>query len=414
VGVIDHPRLERLLGGEDLAWLVGRIRKRMERGESLDTSVTLTDATAAERAAVQRLLGRPPLPGRAVTVSLPAVRRLLRDSGACPDGLEAAIIALTGDVVDRRAAAAELAQSWQQAFEPLNMVVEQKPELEEWLSELSRSGLVRRLAATPQQAHALLRGLAAIIHELPAHGEPLGRFAAQVAGRAHALDDGEPLATLALGAARTLSGLPPGGGAEWRREVWASVGVLRDELSATVLTLGLPGNTRSATGRALGALREAGQPAVLTLRQLVNDDIPAGAQRVWVCENPVVVSTAADELGPACAPLICTSGQPSAAAMHLLRQLAADGGRLAYHGDFDWGGIRIGNVVFGRLLAEPWRFRARDYQETVGAGTPYNHALTGAPTEASWDAALQPEMAATGLAIEEEHVLDQLLTDLSH
>ncbi len=177
--MIDHPRLERLLGGEDLAWLVGRIRKRMERCESLDTSVTRTDATAAERAAVQRLLGRPPLPGRAVTVSLPAVRRLLRDSGACPDGLEAAIIALTGDVVDRRAAAAELAQSWQQAFEPLNMVVEQKPELEEWLSELSRSGLVRRLAATPQQAHALLRGLAAIIHELPAHGEPLGRFAAQ-------------------------------------------------------------------------------------------------------------------------------------------------------------------------------------------------------------------------------------------
>src|SRR5207247_2239678 len=104
VGVIDHPRLERLLGGEDLAWLVGRVRKRMERGESLDTSVTLTDATVAQRAAIQRLLGRPPLPGRAVTVSLAAVRRLLRHSGACPDGLEAAIIALTGDVVDRRAA----------------------------------------------------------------------------------------------------------------------------------------------------------------------------------------------------------------------------------------------------------------------------------------------------------------------
>src|SRR6266487_2739482 len=52
--VPDTARLERLLGGE-LTWLVERVRKRLERGETLDTSVTLTGATPAQRDAVHRL-----------------------------------------------------------------------------------------------------------------------------------------------------------------------------------------------------------------------------------------------------------------------------------------------------------------------------------------------------------------------
>ncbi len=413
MGVIDEGRLERLLGGADLAWLVARVRKRIERGESLDTTVTLPDATSSQRAAVQRLLGRPPVQGRGLTVSLSTVDQLLRDSGASSAGLEAAITALTGELVDRRSAAAGLEQSWRLAFEPLYAAVEQRPELAEWLAGLGRSGLARRLAGTPAAAGPLLADLAAVVRELPTGGEPLGRFAARLTGRAHALDDGEPLATLVLSAARALSGLEPGSGAEWRREVWASVGVLRDELSASVLTLGLPGNPESATGRALGALRDDGQPAVLTLRQVVRDEIRVRTPWVFVCENPVVVSTAADGLGQDCAPLVCTNGQPSAAVMHLLRRLVADGARLVYHGDFDWGGIRIGNVVFDRLPASSWRFDAADYQATARAVPQRVHALSGPPVTASWDPALAQAMTTIGRALEEEHVLDQLLSDLA-
>jgi uncharacterized protein (TIGR02679 family) len=411
--MIDGARLERLLGGEDLAWLVVRVRKRMERGQTLDTTVTLPDATTSQRAAIQRLLGRPPVPGRALTVSLPAVDRVLRDSGASTAGLEAAIIALTGEVVDRQLAAAEVQQSWRLAFEPLREHVEQRPELTDWLAELARSGLIRRLAGVSSKAGPLLADLAAVVRELPAQGELLGRFAARVTGRAHALDDGEPLATLALSAARALSGLEPGNGTEWRRELWASVGVLRDELSATVLTLGFPGNPESATGRALGALREGGQPAVLTLRQVVRDEIRVTTPYVFVCENPVVISTAADGPGRDCAPLVCTNGQPSAAVIHLLRRLAADGARLVYHGDFDWGGIRIGNVIFDRLPARPWRFGAADYQAAAASIPQRGHALNGSPVAASWDPALGQVMTTTACAIEEEHVLDQLLSDLT-
>ncbi|MGW6204414.1 TIGR02679 domain-containing protein [Streptomyces sp. NPDC055089] len=70
-----------------------------------------------------------------------------------------------------------------------------------------------------------------------AHSPPsrfsLPAFAARVLGWAHALDDGTPLATLTLSGAPALTGFHDGQGAEWRREAWASVGLLRDELSST-------------------------------------------------------------------------------------------------------------------------------------------------------------------------------------
>jgi len=411
VGVTDRARLERLLGGEDLSWLVARVRRRMARGEPVDAPVTLTGATSAQRSAVALLLGRRPRPGGTLTVSLAAVDEVVRRSGACTDGLAAAVTALTGEVTDRAEAAAELDRRWQAAFAPLHEVIELHPELTEWLHRVRASGLVRRLAGTPESASPLLASLASVLAQLPAHGEPLGRFAARHTGEAHALDQDRPLTTLALGAARALSRLPEGHGTEWRREVWASVGVLCDEVSSTVLTLGLPGDTRTATGRALAALHEAGQPAVLTLRQLVREPPQLASHEVFICENPVVVSAAADQLPDGRAPLICTHGQPGAAVMHLLRALASAGAQLRYHGDFDWGGLRIGNVIFGRIPAAPWRFHAADYRAVAKPGQ--SRRLTGTPATAHWDPSLADTMRCTGLAVEEEHTVDDLLSDLA-
>lgn len=411
----DGERIARLLGGEDLDWLVTRVRKRLERTEPLDGTVTLVNSTDTQRAAVQRLLGRRSRPGNALTVSLRAVDQVLRESGACPDGLAAAVVALRGPVVDRAAQAAAQERAWGRAFEPVEAIVEsaERPALTTWLEGLRAGGLVRRLADTPDRAGTLLSDLAAVLQALPASGEPLGRFAARVAGSAHALDDDRPLATLALGAARALTGIGDGSGAEWRREVWASVGLLRDEVSSTVLTLGLPGDTRTATGRALLAWRAVGEPAVLTLRQLVRGPLrfDVVGQVVSVCENPVVVSLAADQLGAQCRPLVCTSGQPGAAAMRLLRALVAAGAQLRYHGDFDWGGVRIGNVIFERVPAQPWRFDTASYR--AAATSCQGAELTGVPIAANWDPELAQAMRATGIRVEEEHTLDELLNDLA-
>lgn len=345
------PRLVRLLGAPELDWLLQRARRRMERGEPLTGTVTLTVASPAQRDTAARLLGRRPTPGAALTLRWEAVDAVLRRSGAHPDGLASAVVALTGPVRSRAAEAAARDQAWHDAFAPLDHLVETRPELAGWVTTIRATGLVRRLAATPEAATPLLAKLTAVLAELPTDGEPIGQFAERMLGSAHTLDDDRPLATLAFGAAKILRNASDGSGASWRRQVWAGVGLIRDDLSSTVLTLGLPGDRATATGRALAALRAVGEPTVLTLRQLVRKPpgfAVAGAT-VSICENPIVVGAAADRLGQVAEPLVCVSGQPCAAAMHLLRMLAAGGARLRYHGDFDWGGLRIGNWLFDRL-----------------------------------------------------------------
>ena len=414
-------RLTRLLGGPDLAWIVARARRRLELGQALDATVTLPRASAAERRAVVRLLGRPPRAGQALSVSLPAVDDLLRRSGACSEGLAVAVTRLGGPVAVRADVAALRLAEWERAFMGLarSVDVARRPELTAWLAELRAAGVVKRLEPDPRAAKALLDRLATVVGALHAEGEQIGRFAARVAGGAHALDDGEPLATLALGAARALAGLPDAGAgespAQSRREAWAAVGVLLDELSSLVLCLGLRADRVSASGRILAAAGEAGEPVTLTLRQLVRNPPrwPADlrGRAVRVCENPVVLALAADRLGSACPPLVCTNGQPGAAVMVLLRALVAAGARVQHHGDFDWGGLRIGNVLHARLPVEPWRFDSAAYASALARqpGPP----LRGPEVPSTWDPQLATAMRRSGRAVEEESVIDELLGDLA-
>ncbi len=428
----NDERLGRLLGDPALEWLLARVRRRIELGQPLQGVVTLADASSAQRRAAQRLVGRPPRAGRGLNVSLQAVDEVLRSSGACADGLEAAVVALTGPVFVRAEALAAERLAWERAFAPLTDLVSRLvqagapggKELALWLERLRGSGVVKRTEPNPQAARALLEHLAAVLEALPADGQPLAGFAARVAGGAHALDEGRPLAALALGAVRAVAKLaspgPDESHTEARREAWASVGLLCDELSSLVLALGLPGEQQTASGRILRVARESGQPVWLTLRQLVRDmpdwasarrEGPWG-QTVYICENPAVVALAADRLGPGCAPLVCTNGQPGAATMLLLRALGASGARLVHHGDFDWGGIRIANVLHRRLPVEPWQFDTEAY---IGAADAVasRQPLVGAPVHASWDPRLSETMDRAGQRIEEELVLDGLLADLT-
>lgn len=314
IGAVDGTRLTRLLGAPELAWLVERARRRLVTGQPLTGSVSLGDPTPAQRAAVERLLARAPGGGRTLTVRLDAVDAVLRRSGVSPNGLAAAVEALTGPVTSLAQTRQEEEDAWKRAHAPLDELVVSVPALAEWAARIRADGLARRLGRTPDVTLGLLTGVCTALSALPAVpivSQPA--FAARVLGWAHALDDGTPLATLTLSGARALTGFHDGQGAEWRREAWAAVGLLRDELSSTVLTLNLRGTP------ALDRLAEDGEPCVLTLRQLTRRPPAAAAPMVRICENPTVLAVAADALGPACPPLVCLQGQPSAAALTLLR-----------------------------------------------------------------------------------------------
>lgn len=413
-------KLHRLLGGEPVAWLVQRARDRLEAGRSLTGAVTLPAATAEQRRAVERLTGRTARSGASLSVSLTEVDRILRDSGAAPGGLAEAVTRLTGPIRDRNRERADLAAAWHAAFAPLDAAVDGREELARWRAWLDATGVVRRLAPGPDQARLLIAQAAAVLRQLPSPGVPIGRLAAECCGDAHALDDGRPVGTLVLSAVRALAGLPfaAEGTAESRRAAWAAVGVHLDELSSLVLCLGLPGDTHTALGRTLSSCREAGQPAVLTLRQLRSHTEPLRtgppAARVRICENPVVVAAAAEELGPACQPLVCVGGQPSAAGWRLLELLVASGAEFAYHGDFDWGGVRIARTVRYRVNWRPWWYDRQAYEDAVSAARLAPLAgLTGAPAATPWAPELAASMRHRNVRVEEELTLDALLQDLS-
>lgn len=179
---------------------------------------------------------------------------------------------------------------------------------------------------------------------------------------------------MVLSGVRALTGFPDGSGAQWRREAWASAGLLRDDVSSTVLSLNLRGSP------ALDWMADAGEPTVLTLRQLTRGLPDPTTPIVRICENPAVLSAAADRYGADCPALVCLQGQPSAAALTLLRHLHAHGATLLYHGDFDWGGLRIGRNLLCHVPWRPWRYTAVDYRTAAAASR--GPRLTGTPATA--------------------------------
>ncbi|MHB1173465.1 MAG: DUF2399 domain-containing protein, partial [Lacisediminihabitans sp.] len=191
-------------------------------------------------------------------------------------------------------------------------------------------------------------------------------------------------------------------GSRQRRELWAAAGVAADELSSTVLVhrLQLPGP--------LGDLTAAGEPIVLTLRQVRRLEVPVPRAPVFVCENPSVVDAAARELRDASAPIVCILGQPSLAAELLLQKLSPTG--IRYHGDFDGGGVCIANHLYERFGFEAWRCGAIDL--ALARGVP-GSALKGSPVDARWDEHLRPELERRAVRLEEEQVMSQLIADLA-
>lgn len=179
-----------------------------------------------------------------------------------------------------------------------------------------------------------------------------------------------------------------------------------------MLILNLRGDDTTVTDRVLQLHAEAGEPCRLTTRQLLRDPPAFGpsivGRWVYVCENPTVVASAANRLGARSQTLVCLEGQPRTAAHLLLSRLVTAGARVVYHGDFDWAGIHIGNLVMRRYGAAPWRFSSEDYRAVRG-----RRDLRGAAVAAIWDPRLEPTMTETGRVVYEEQVLDVLLADLA-
>lgn len=406
---MNQPREVLTAPGYERLW--AKARARLERnGLRLDGAFSISHPTDEERAAIVALLGgRRRVRGtQRVSVALEGLDAALRDS-ALSSGLVEWLETIGPPLVDRpaekegdrerRDALWSIAATHHLATEPWFAV---------WVEDLRRDGLLPKIAHGSQE-ELLVEGLT-VLERLPADNISLPTFSASVFGDPKALD-GSPTATIVERALAAWAGIERPHRAHERRELWARFGVILDDLASQVLVLNLAGTGDGMVSSLLGEGARAGEPIRLTLRQLLGSAVPVTPGLIHVCENPSVVVEAANNLGAACRPLVCTEGQPSSAFHRLITRLTEQGSDIAYHGDFDWPGIRIASEVLGRYQGAPWRMGAGDYVESVNrfGGIP----LSGVQAPTAWDPSLSVAMSDRATVIYEEQVIDDLLADLA-
>lgn len=359
----------------------------------------------AQRTAIADLLGAERLPGEYAEVALARLDEVLREAtGQDSRGVVTRLIGPVGDRAgDRQRAAAERARLWD--WLATHAVVEAQPALADWVSQVRRAGLFDgSVVKTRDELERVLR----VLDKVPADGRPLPAFADAVLGDTHALDEGKRCAGLVLKALAAIYDVPPPADAAERRALWERAGVADDELSSTVLVAGLRTTGGNVVSKVLAACAQAGQAAVLTLRQLrAVTTLPNVHPDVWIFENPSVLALALDRFGDSCPPLVCTSGWPSSAGILLLNRLRAAGTALNYHGDFDGEGLRIAAHVVARTGAAPWRMTSADYLAAVSDGPP-----VGRVTAVPWDPALADHLVDVGKTVPEERLAVMLLDEI--
>jgi uncharacterized protein (TIGR02679 family) len=415
-------QLRAYLSTPALAQVWAGARTRLERnGLVASGTVTLNfDDTAAER--LSGLLGRPVEPGTGRRVKLAELDSALRRSAA-GQGLITVLELLDGrPLIDRAAARQDAQARWTQVWQELDTALAASDLADavwvpEWISGLRRTGVLTR-AGTEAAARALHQAVAALRILLgPTTASPtsweLAALASRVTGDAHGLDANSVASAVLLSAAAHALGVPMPESAADRRDLWQTLGVATDSVSGTVLAWQLrpPGTDRWS--RMMCERAELGLVSHLTLHELDRAGpilFVASGQTVSVCENPQVLQAAAH--AGTQTPLLCLSGNPATAGTRLLHALISAGNPVRYHGDFDWPGVAIAGRII-TLGALPWRMSTTDYQKAVdGLDPDHALALTGTEIATPWDAALAAAMSARGVAVHEESVLADLLSDL--
>lgn len=387
--VLGDPRLRPL-------WEAAHRRLEASGGDPAGAAVTLRDLTPDERGAVDRLLGVR-FRGRVVRVTLERLDVFLETR--LHRRLVDVVTSLVGPLRDGPGERAGVDAAWARLI--AHPAMARDPALEAWL-------VTTRWRRSSDEVMAALD----VLVHLP---QPVrvgrSRLAGRLLGDAHALDADRPAGSLVLSALAFRAGLSVGGlRSADRRRLWAGQGVLSDETSSTVLTLGLRPTPAGPITEAALRWADAGVPLPVPLVAVQAETwVLATGTLVSVCENPSVLAAAA---GTGAA-MICIEGRPRLAASLLLEGLSSGGARLRYHGDFGSGGISIANGIIGGLGAEPWRMATGDYQSALSRiESARLRPLRGPVPEACWDAGLAPAVMGAGVEVEEELVLDLLLADL--
>lgn len=403
---MTHSELREVFLRPELCWIPERLRKRVERGQGMSGTLSLSEASDAQRSAVDSLMGRRGTRGNSLAVQLDALRVV-----AGVDNVAQIVEACYGKVSDLKAIRDGQDQAWEKIYEEAAERLRDDELGLKWIESL-RDGLLKRVTKNDLKwGRSLIGSAIECWLQMPFSGMMLAKLAVEMTGNAHALDRGNALAPLLHRALKMRCGIDGNQSAAHRREAWASVGVVVDRISAPALAFNLTAQRDSILEGVFEIYRGMRQPVYLTYQSLADVNpftpLPRGMGCVYVVENPSIVEIACAQLGSDCAPLVCTEGQPASAVKKLLRSLSEAGSILKVRADFDWSGLRIVEQLLSIPNAEPWRMDVETFGSQTGAVL-----LSGSRAGCSWCAGLERAMVESGCAVYEEQLVSLLLADL--
>ncbi len=442
------------------------IRRKFASLGRIGGKVQLRNLNLEELEVLEGFFGRSLNCRTSLTVELAEVDRIIRESRFAIGLEELLPLYFREELRSKREMALEQETEWERFFDDIKGYA-RRAETREWLRTIREGngagyrtflGLYRE---NRDEAQKVLRACIQALDELPAlNGERRRRtvFAARLTGTPHGMDRNTWLGRLlysgilfVLGESAGSGGFDnctpvekkpdqradgleaaygsgaaagPGGNAwskaaerrrpaEKVRHVFSRAGLEEDDLSSNVITAGLrtePGDPRAGLFESAWHSRS---PLILPLRFFDQETRWFPFESVYVLENPTVLSAILDAWeGPGCPPLVCPSGQPSVAGLRLMDQLAANGTRICYSGDFDWKGLEIGIALWHRYKAlfAPWFFDAGAY-EKAAAGVPLSQEQAnrvgglGIP----WDRQLGDRIIDRGCVVFQEALVEDMV-----
>ncbi|MCY0895354.1 MAG: TIGR02679 domain-containing protein [Alicyclobacillaceae bacterium] len=190
---------------------------------------------------------------------------------------------------------------------------------------------------------------------------------------------------------------------EQARMLYRRAGVLLDDVSSIVWVANWPEVSAYPVAVPL-----------FTVERLGTFEPPEG--KLFILENPSVFAELLPYV-PSTVPIVCTSGQPSVAALRLLDQASTAGAQMFYSGDFDVKGLQMAITLqerYGRSL-RPWRMDSATYRRAVSEDQPlFTEVERNLMEQMSviWDEQLLPTMLSMRRKVFQEHLVSVLQQDV--
>lgn len=419
-------KLKEYLAQPGLKRLWPKVKTKYQSLDRIGGKVKLRQLSSLEQEALGGLLAKNLLGQEECTVELAALDQALKRSrfGA---GLVEALECLYGPTLLTKKEQAQLAEKEWLAFFAALEQTPQEPQTKSWLTALkNKQGRGYRAFITlyhqdQNQARNILHTSLHALDRLPCWQRKRTRlpvFAAELTGDPHALDSNTALGRLFFQGLLFVRGINKDvTSAEKQREILSEAGLEGDDISSAVIVAGLRTLPSDPRAGIFSASLSSCTPLVLPLRFFDQPTSWTSMPTIYVMENPTVFSAildANDNSPPP--PLVCTSGQPSVAALRLLDELAAAGGTLYYSGDFDPEGLQIGLRLHERYSSSfyPWFFDRQAYT-TAPAGTPLtlDQRQTLSNLITPWDKMLPAAILKRGTVVYQESLVEEMIASFS-